>query len=68
MMQCANNTDKESTVSGVASVDLRMRRVESVRDSFRSTSLWALGRESSRGGLDNQSDGLDHGLNPINVV
>ena len=49
MMQCTNNADKHNTVSGVASVDPGMRRVESVRDSFRSMSLWALGRESSRG-------------------
>ena len=49
MMQCTNNADKQSTVSGVASVDLGVRRVDSVRDSFRSTSLRALGRESSRG-------------------
>ena len=49
MMQCANNADKQSTVSGVASVDPGMCRVESVRDSLQSTSLRALGRESSRG-------------------
>ena len=49
MMQCTNNVDKQNTVSGVASVDPGVRRVESVRDSFRSTSLRALGRESSRG-------------------
>ena len=49
MMQCANNADKQSTFSGVASVDPGVRRVESVRDSFRSMSLRALGRESSRG-------------------
>ena len=49
MMQCTNNADKQNIVSGVASVDPRVRRVESVRDSFRSTSLRALGRESSRG-------------------
>ena len=49
MMQCTNNADKQNTISGVASVDPGMRQVESVRDSFRSTSLRALGRESSRG-------------------
>ena len=67
MMQCTNNADKQSTISGVASVDPGVRRVESVRDSFRSTSLRALGR-GRRGELDSQPDGLDHGLNPINVV
>ena len=49
MMQCTNNADKQSIVSGVASVDPGVRRVESVWDSFWSTSLRALGRESSRG-------------------
>ena len=49
MMQCANDEDKQSTVSGVAPVDPGVRRVESIRDPFRSTSSRALGRESSRG-------------------
>ena len=48
-MQCTNDADKQSTVSGVASVDPGVRRVESVRESFRSTSLRALGRVSSGG-------------------
>ena len=42
-----------------------MLRVESVRESFRSTSsrVGAVGR---RGELDSQPDGLVHGRNPIN--
>ena len=59
-----NNAIKQRAVSGVASGGPGMRRVESVRESFRSTSSRSLGRGSS-GELDSQPDGLDHSMNHI---
>ena len=56
---------KQRAVSSVASVGPGLRRVESVRESFRSTSLQALGHESSRGARQSTRR-VDHGRNPIN--
>ena len=49
MMKYTNDATKQSAVSDVASVDPGVRRVEFVRESFRSTSSRTMGRESSRG-------------------
>ena len=43
MMKYTNDATKQSAISGVASVVPGVRRVESVRDSFRSTSFVGVG-------------------------